>query len=119
MADGLLLFRGPEPHQRWQTYAKAFLGVAERCVRRIVSLGALWRVPSYPASAGHGALHRHRRAVVARSLGDLRPPTYEGPTGISTIVLDAAERRGMHHVGFMSSAALSPGCPESSGDQAW
>ena len=41
-ADGLLLFCGPEPHQRWRTYTKAFLDVAERCgVRRIVSLGAL------------------------------------------------------------------------------
>ncbi|RPH73523.1 MAG: PAC2 family protein, partial [Candidatus Rokuibacteriota bacterium] len=40
--DGLLLFCGPEPHQRWQTYTKALLDVAERCgVRRIVSLGAL------------------------------------------------------------------------------
>src|SRR5207253_897972 len=40
--DGLLLFCGPEPHQRWLTYTKAFLDVAERCgVRRIVSLGAL------------------------------------------------------------------------------
>src|SRR5688500_19111942 len=37
--DGLLLFCGPEPHQRWQTYTKAFLDVAGRCgVRRIVSL---------------------------------------------------------------------------------
>ena len=26
--DGLLLFCGPEPHQRWQAYTKAFLGVA-------------------------------------------------------------------------------------------
>ena len=40
--NGLLLFCGPEPHQRWRTYTKAFLDVAERCgVKRIVSLGAL------------------------------------------------------------------------------
>ena len=40
--DGLLLFSGPEPHQRWRTYTKAFFDVAERCgVRQIVSLGAL------------------------------------------------------------------------------
>src|SRR5439155_16983374 len=40
--EGLLLFSGGEPHQRWRTYTKAFLDVAERCgVRRIVSLGAL------------------------------------------------------------------------------
>src|ERR671925_1897918 len=33
--DGLLLFCGPEPHQRWRTYTTAFLDVATRCgVRR-------------------------------------------------------------------------------------
>jgi len=103
---GLLLFRGPEPHQRWQTYTKAFLDVAERCgVRRIVSLGALLA----------GAPHTRPVRVTARctdsasrslleAWGIYRPPTYEGPTGISTIVLDAAERRGMQHVGFMGQA---------------
>ncbi|MGH7367337.1 MAG: PAC2 family protein [Candidatus Rokuibacteriota bacterium] len=104
--DGLLLFCGPEPHQRWQTYAKAVLDVAERCgVRRIVSLGALLA----------GAPHTRPVRVTARctdpaakalleAWGIYRPPTYEGPTGISTIVLDAAERRGMQHVGFMGQA---------------
>jgi proteasome assembly chaperone (PAC2) family protein len=104
--DGLLLFSGPEPHERWQTYTKAFLGVAERCgVRRIVSLGALLA----------GAPHTRPVRVTARctdpaakslleAWGIYRPPTYEGPTGISTVVLDAAERRGMQHVGFMGQA---------------
>jgi proteasome assembly chaperone (PAC2) family protein len=104
--EGLLLFCGPEPHQRWQTYARAFLGVAERCgARRIVSLGALLA----------GAPHTRPVRVTARATdpaarslleawGIYRPPTYEGPTGISTIVLDAAERRGMQHVGFMAQA---------------
>jgi proteasome assembly chaperone (PAC2) family protein len=104
--DGLLLFCGPEPHQRWQTYTKAFLGVAERCgVRRIVSLGALLA----------GAPHTRPVRVTARctdpaakslleAWGIYRPPTYEGPTGISTVILDAAERQGMQHVGFMGQA---------------
>src|SRR5439155_1648965 len=40
--DGLLLFSGVEPHQKWRTYTTAFLDVAERCgVKRIVSIGAL------------------------------------------------------------------------------
>lgn len=103
---GLLLFCGPEPHQRWQTYTKAFLGVAERCgVTRIVSIGALLA----------GAPHTRPVRVTARSSdpasrslleawGIYRPPTYEGPTGISSVVLDAAERRGMQHVGFMGQA---------------
>jgi proteasome assembly chaperone (PAC2) family protein len=103
---GLLLFCGPEPHQRWRTYAKVFLDVAERCgVRLIVSLGALLA----------GAPHTRPVRVTARSSdaasrsrleawGIYRPPTYEGPTGISSVVLDAAEGRGMHHVGFMGQA---------------
>jgi proteasome assembly chaperone (PAC2) family protein len=104
--DGLLLFCGPEPHQRWNAYTHAFLGVAERCgVKRIVSIGALLA----------GAPHTRPVRVTARcsdpasrplleAWGIYRPPTYEGPTGISTVVLDAAERRGIQHVGFMGQA---------------
>jgi proteasome assembly chaperone (PAC2) family protein len=104
--DGLLLFCGPEPHQRWKAYTKALLEIAERCgVRRIVSLGALLA----------GAPHTRPVRVTARATdpgarslleawGIYRRPTYEGPTGISSVVLDGAERRGMQHVGFMGQA---------------
>jgi proteasome assembly chaperone (PAC2) family protein len=104
--DGLLLFCGPEPHQRWKAYTKALLEIAERCgVRRIVSLGALLA----------GAPHTRPVRVTARATdpgarslleawGIYRRPTYEGPTGISSVVLDDAERRGMQHVGFMGQA---------------
>jgi proteasome assembly chaperone (PAC2) family protein len=104
--DGLLLFCGPEPHQRWRTYTKALLDVAERCgVRRIVSLGALL------ASAPHTRPIRvtarcsdpGTRALL-EAWGIYRLPTYEGPTGISSVVLDAAARRDMQHVGFMGQA---------------
>ena len=104
--DGLLLFCGPEPHLRWRTYTGAFLDMAERCgVRQIISLGALLA----------GAPHTRPVRVTARctdpasrsileAWGIYRPPTYEGPTGISSVVLDAAERRGIQHVGFMGQA---------------
>lgn len=104
--DGLLLFCGPEPHQRWKTYTTAFLAVAKRCgVRRIVSLGALLA----------GAPHTRPVRVTARctdpaarslleAWGIYRPPTYEGPTGISSVVLESSERLGMQHVGFMGQA---------------
>src|SRR5262249_61213309 len=104
--DGLLLFSGPEPHQRWRTYTKAFLEVAERCgVKRIISVGALLA----------GAPHTRPIRVTARctdpavrsvleAWGIYRRPTYEGPTGISSVVLDAAERCGIDNVGFMGQA---------------
>jgi proteasome assembly chaperone (PAC2) family protein len=104
--EGVLLFSGPEPHQRWRAYTSAFLDVAERCgVRRIVSIGALLA----------GAPHTRPVRVTARCTdagtrellegwGIYRRPTYEGPTGISSVVLDAADRRGIEHVGFMGQA---------------
>ena len=103
---GLLLFCGPEPHQRWRTYTTAFLDVAERCgVRRIVSLGAL--LASAPHTRPIRVTARCTDPAVRSLLegwGIYRLPTYEGPTGISSVVLDAAERRDMQHVGFMGQA---------------
>lgn len=104
--EGLLLFCGPEPHQRWQTYTKAFLGVAERCgVRRIVSLGALLAgVPhTRPVRVTARCTDPATRAVL-EAWGIYRRPTYEGPTGISSVVLDAGERAGLQQVGFMGQA---------------
>ena len=104
--DGLLLFCGPEPHHKWRTYTQAFLDLAERCgVKRIISLGALLA----------GAPHTRPIRVTARctdpaarsvleAWGIYRVPTYQGPTGITTVVLEAAARRGMQHVGFMGQA---------------
>ena len=74
--DGLLFFRGPEPHQRWQTYTKAFLDVAQRCgVKRIISLGALLAgAPHTRPVRVTGRSTDPCRAVVARSLGHLSSP---------------------------------------------
>jgi proteasome assembly chaperone (PAC2) family protein len=104
--DGLLFFSGPEPHQRWRTYTTAFLDVAERCgVKRIVSLGAL--LASAPHSRPIRVTARCTEPDVRAMLeawGIYRVPTYEGPTGISSVILDAAARRNMEHVGFMGQA---------------
>jgi proteasome assembly chaperone (PAC2) family protein len=104
--DGLLLFNGPEPHQRWRTYTEAFLDVAARCgVRRIISIGALLAGAPHTRPVrvtGRGTDPAGRSLLEA--WGIYRRPTYEGPTGISSIVLDAAERRGMQYVGLMGQA---------------
>jgi proteasome assembly chaperone (PAC2) family protein len=104
--DGLLLFYGPEPHQRWRTYTTAFLDVAERCgVKRIVSIGALLAgAPHTRPIRVTGRSNDPTWRSVLESWGIYRRPTYEGPTGISTILLDAAERRGISNLGFMGQA---------------
>jgi proteasome assembly chaperone (PAC2) family protein len=103
---GLLLFRGMEPQRLWRTYATALLDVAERCgVTRIVSLGALvaavphTRPPRVTGSSTDPAWH-----ALLEEWGIYRRPRYEGPTGIASVVLDAARRRGMTSLSLMGQA---------------
>ncbi len=95
---GLLLFRGVEPQRRWRTYATLLLEVAAQCrVQRIVSLGAVLaamphtRPPRVTGSSTDPAWHARLEACGLRP----RRSRYEGPTGIATVVADAAQRRGV------------------------
>ena len=94
---GLLLFRGMEPQRRWRTYTTLFLDVAARCgVQRIVSLGAvLAAVPHTRPPRVTGNSTDPAWQARFEAWGMLRRPRYEGPTGIASVVLDAALRRGM------------------------
>jgi proteasome assembly chaperone (PAC2) family protein len=95
---GLLLFRGVEPQQRWRTYATLLLDVAARCgVQRMVSLGAvLTAVPHTRPPLVTGSNTDPAWQARFEACGMMtRRSRYEGPTGIATIVMDAARQRGM------------------------
>jgi proteasome assembly chaperone (PAC2) family protein len=103
---GLLLFRGMEPHRMWRTYTKVLLDVAEQCgVQRIVSLGALLAALPHtrpPRVTGNSTDPAWQ--ALLEEWGIYRRPTYEGPTGIASALLDAAARRGMRYLSFMGQA---------------
>ena len=104
--DGLLLFRGMEPSLMWQTYTKLLLDVAEQCgVKRIVSLGALLAEQPHtrPARVSGRSTDPEWRALL-EEWGIFRRPTYQGPTGIATVVLDTATQRGLPYLAFMGQA---------------
>lgn len=103
---GLLLFWGREPHQRWRTYAQVLLDVAEQCgVKRIVSLGAvLSAVPHTRPPRVTGRSTDPDWQALVEEWGIYRRPSYEGPTGISTVVLEAAARRGLTSLSFSGQA---------------
>src|SRR5689334_22070600 len=117
---GLLLFRGVEPQQRWRTYTTLLLDVAARCgVQRIVSLGAvLAAVPHTrpPRVTGNSTDPAWQARVEACGIRTRRS-RYEGPTGIATVVADAATRRGLptltlrgqapHYLGGATNPAVS------------
>ncbi|HEY7493927.1 MAG TPA: PAC2 family protein [Candidatus Tectomicrobia bacterium] len=103
---GLLLFRGMEPQRRWRAYTTALLDVAARCgVQRIVSLGALLAAVPHtrpPRVTGHSTDPQWHARLEAWGIS--RRPRYEGPTGIASVVLDAARRRGMSYLTLMGQA---------------
>ena len=91
-ADALLLL-GPEPALRWRTFADQVVGLAERCgVSMAISLGAL--LADFP--------HSQPTQIIGTASDDelldrfeLRPSTYEGPTGIVGVLGDALTVAGM------------------------
>lgn len=99
---GLLLFRGMEPNQRWRTYTQTLLDVAKQCgVKRIVSLGAvLAGLPHTRPPHVTGRSTDPDWQALLETWGIYRRPRYEGPTGISSVVLDAATRRGIASLSF-------------------
>jgi proteasome assembly chaperone (PAC2) family protein len=97
---GLLLFRGMEPQRRWRTYTTLILDVAARCgVQQIVSLGAVLaavphtRPPRVTGTSTDPAWH-----AWLETRGMARRSRYEGPTGIATVVAEAATRRGLSYL---------------------
>jgi proteasome assembly chaperone (PAC2) family protein len=102
----LFLFRGLEPQRRWRAYATALLDVAVRCgVQQIVSLGAMLadlphtRPPRVTGSSTDPHWHAQFEAW-----GMARRSRYEGPTGMASVMLDAARRRGIATLTVMGQA---------------
>ena len=103
---GLLLFQGLEPQRRWRAYATALLDVAARCgVQRIVSLGAMLadlphtRPPHVTGSSTDPHWHAQFEAR-----GMARRSRYEGPTGMASVMLEAARHRGIASLTVMGQA---------------
>jgi proteasome assembly chaperone (PAC2) family protein len=104
--EGLLLFRGMEPNLRWRAYSRLILDFAEQCgVRRIISAGALLApTPHTRPPRVTGRSTEPGWQALLEEWGIFRRPSYQGPTGIATVVLDAATRRGVPHLSLMGQA---------------
>ncbi len=90
----------------WRTYTTLLLDLAEQCgVKRIVSLGALLAgLPHTRPPRVTGNTTDPEWQALLEDWGIYSRPTYQGPTGIASTLLDAANRRGIPHLSFMGQA---------------
>lgn len=92
----IVLLLGEEPQLRWKTFAQAMIDVCRQCnVEEVVLLGSLVaEVPhTVPVQVSGTAgdpktLSRMKRNTIERA-------TYEGTTGILTVLQDAARKEGL------------------------
>jgi proteasome assembly chaperone (PAC2) family protein len=105
-----LFVLGHEPHLRWRTYCSEILGVAEELgARTLITLGALLaEVPhTRPTPVAGTAYELDQLGGV-----DLRPSTYEGPTGIVGVLHDAARSAGLRTASLWATVpSYVPGAP--------
>jgi proteasome assembly chaperone (PAC2) family protein len=92
----LVLFTAPEPNLRWRAFTELVLTVFARLgTETLVSFGAVLAPVHHraqPPLRGYATSDALRAALRRRQISSGR---YEGPTGITTVLLAAARDRGM------------------------
>ena len=95
-ARDLVLFTAPEPNLRWRGFTSVVLDVFQKVgTESLVSFGAVLAPVHHrakPPLRGWATTDTLRSSLRRRQIGSGR---YEGPTGITTVLLAAARERGL------------------------
>jgi proteasome assembly chaperone (PAC2) family protein len=101
----VIVFLGVEPHLQWRRYADQLLEVADPAnVDLLITVGALLdsvphtRSPRVTVSAGQDDLGRGYEGL------RFPRPTYEGPSGITSVITERYSRRGVPWVSLWGHA---------------
>ncbi len=91
---GALLFLGVEPSLKWRTYAESIISLGQQCgVSRVVHIGALLdAVPHTREILLTGSSNNKDMIDTLEDYG-IRPSRYQGPTGITSAVMEACSKR--------------------------
>jgi proteasome assembly chaperone (PAC2) family protein len=102
----LILFSAPEPNLRWRTFTETLVGLLQRLgAEGLLSLGAVLAPVHYRVRVrlrGWGTTPEFRAKLRERRIGWT---SYEGPTGIATVLHAVAQAHGLPGAGL---TALTP-----------
>ena len=96
--SGIMVFSGVEPNLKWRTFSKTVAKVArDHGVESVIHIGALLdAVPHTRPVRLSGTASEPKLSEFLESQG-IRPSNYQGPTGISSAIMDACINEGMQY----------------------
>ena len=96
--SGIMVFNGVEPNLKWRTFSRTVAEVAKQHgVKTVIHIGALLdAVPHTRPVKLSGTASAPRLNEFLESQG-IRSSNYQGPTGISSAVMDACLKEGMEY----------------------
>ena len=96
--QGLLFFVGVEPNLKWRTFSETIAGLArEMGVKTVLHAGALLDAVPHTREirlTGSSTLPALQQALDSASIGT---SNYQGPTGISTAVMETCTKQGISY----------------------
>ena len=96
--SGIMVFVGVEPNLKWRTFSKTVAKVArDHGVESVIHIGALLdAVPHTRPVKLSGTASEPKLSEFLESQG-IRSSNYQGPTGISSVVMEACINEGMEY----------------------
>jgi predicted ATP-grasp superfamily ATP-dependent carboligase len=97
-AKGAMTFLGVEPNLRWRTFSRTIAQLAqEHGVKTVVHVGALLDAVPHTRNVKLSGTATNPDLLRALEKDDIRGSNYQGPTGISSAVMEACVSVGMQY----------------------
>ena len=98
-AKGAMTFLGVEPNLRWRTYSRTIMELAqEHGVKRVIHIGALLDAVPHTRDVKLTGTATDQELQQTLEASGIHSSNYQGPTGISSAVMEACTMHGMDYL---------------------
>ena len=96
---GAMTFLGVEPSLRWRTYSKLIVELAqEHGVKKVLHIGALLDAVPHTREVKLTGASTDTEFQATLDASSIRASNYQGPTGISSAVVEACDNQGLDYL---------------------
>ena len=98
-ASGAMTFLGIEPNLKWRTYSRAIIEFAKQHgVNKVLHVGALLDAVPHTRDVKLTGTSTNQEQQQALEAAGIHSSNYQGPTGISSAVMEACVNQGMDYL---------------------